>query len=228
MTEAPQILELTPAIIQQQSSTTAANAAQSPQDCPRQKNPSTIDPDKPLTAKELAFVEHYLGDAIQNGTLATKLAGFRCKSEEAHRTRGSWLLKKPNVAKVINVRRAELQAKMRENTEITREYILERLRTLAEMTMSKKALPIEGSKKTIVLYQPQAAARCWELLGKEIAGMFIDRTADVSDSLRDRERQLELVKKAVALVTRPQQETKQETKEEKKEEKVDTLSKVDG
>jgi phage terminase small subunit len=150
----------------------------------------------PLTMKEKTFIENYLTNGYV-GSQACKDSGYKCSTDEGFRVKASQLLRKPNVKRVLDIRREEVETKLKANTEITRELVLERLHALAVMTMEKTAIKQEG--KTIVLYQPQASARCWELLGKEI-GMFIDRTADVSETLTERTKQLAILKQARAMV----------------------------
>jgi len=155
--------------------------------------------DRQLTPKEWLFIECYLSNGW-NKAQAVRDAGYKCKSDESFRSKGYTLAGDPRIKRAIDIRQAELRTSMRARTEVNREYILEKLRTLAEMAMSREVIKVEG--KTIALYQPNASVRAWELIGKEVDGMFVDRTADVSDSLRERESQLAILKQAQAIVDR--------------------------
>jgi phage terminase small subunit len=215
MTEAPQILELTPAIIQQQSSTTAANAAQSVEDRPSKANGAEIAlEDRPLTPKEQIFVLNYCGNGF-NASQAHRDSGYAAKSDASHGVRACIVLQKPNVRKAVLLKRKEMQAILQARTSLDREWVLRNLQEIVETAKQVEAIQSHG--KTVVKWQPQAAVRALELIGKEVAGMFIDRTADVSDTVREREQQLELVRKALALVERQRQETEGE--------KIDQLNK---
>jgi phage terminase small subunit len=193
-----------PAIVLEQSISSDSVASDTNSQSTVSNDPEKDSPYRPLTRLESDFVEHYLGNL--NATQACKNAGYRCRNDLGYRAKGAKLVKLPHIKRVIDIRRAELQISLRAKTEINRAYILERLRTLAEMTMRVEAVRQEG--KTIVLYQPQASARCWELLGKEVEGMFVDRTADVSDSLKEREAERAIIKKAHAIVNKAETDEK--------------------
>jgi phage terminase small subunit len=63
---------------------------------------------KPLTGKQQAFVDYYLGEARYNGTKAAKLAGYRGTNPELAIIACD-NLKKAHITKAISERRAELR-----------------------------------------------------------------------------------------------------------------------
>jgi phage terminase small subunit len=182
---------------------------------------SVLDPDKPLTPAEQLFVDHYCGNGF-NATDAHEAAGFPAKNHNSHKSRGSALCAKINVRKAILLRRREMQVKIQEKTEMDREWVLRELQDVVRVAKQVEAVKSDG--KTVVKYQPQAAVRALELIGKEVAGMFVERTADVTDSVREREKQLSLVKRALEILEKgTPQSTQVKPKEEPNEPKTEPI-----
>lgn len=165
---------------------------------PESVEPKTDASDKPLSQREQLFVIAYCGNGY-NGLEAFKTAGYPAKTDGSRRVRASFLRRQPNIMKAIEKRRAEIQTKLKVSTELDREYVMNNLRDIVETAKLVDAVKCDG--KTVSKYQPNAAVRALELIGKEVAGMFVERTADVTDSIREREAQVALIKKAIALTT---------------------------
>jgi len=84
-----------------------------------------------LTPKQRRFIEAYVGEAKGNGSLAVRLAGYKCKSERSQRTVAAQNLAKRNIAEEI-----EKHAK-RETARaiISREEVMA---LLAEIALNRK------------------------------------------------------------------------------------------
>ena len=108
-----------------------------------------------LTRRQALFVEEYFVDF--NGAAAAERAGYSGNgaAQSAHK-----MMKLPHVMAAIDAR----QAKLIETTNIRREWVMEELRKQVVRSTA------EGTKT----YNPSAANKALELLGKEI-GMFVDR-----------------------------------------------------
>ena len=107
-----------------------------------------------MTPKQTRFVAEYLVDL--NATQAAIRAGY---SQRTAASIGAENLRKPNIAAVIEAARARLA----EKAEVTREWIIDRLRHNAVQCL------VPGDS-----FNPAAANKALELLGKEHK-MFIDR-----------------------------------------------------
>lgn len=139
------------------------------------------------------FVEAILAGNSQGSAYIQ--AGYTAKNGAVARTCASRLLTKANVQGLLNQRRIEMMPSLQAHTEITREYVLKGLKALAELASQPRAIKSEG--RTIILWQPNAACRALELLGRECPEpLFIERRADVTEALREREANLALLKKA--------------------------------
>ena len=183
----------------------------SSKDDPRQPNASESDKDipkeRPLTPKEWLLIECYLSNG-GNQKQATIDAGYKCKSDGGYRALSTKLFRKPNVARALYKRREEVKARIRANTEISAGEILDEVIQLARLASKPGAIVIHG--KTIVTYQPHAAARCWELVGGQTHNMFTIKTADMSDTVKEREKQLDVVKQAYAVLKREKERQEEE------------------
>lgn len=109
-----------------------------------------------LTPKQACFVEEYMIDL--NATAAAVRAGY---SERTADRIGPELLGKTWVAEAIQA----ALAKRSKKTEVTAEYVIKNLREIVERCMQK-----QGADD----YDPRAAAKALELLGKHL-GMFADK-----------------------------------------------------
>ena len=121
-----------------------------------------------LTAKQARFVDEYLVDL--NGTQAAIRAGYSPKTAHVIATEN---LRKPKIA----LRIAERQAERAEKTQLTTEWIVERLIENANRAMQAvPAFDKDGSPTGVYTYEGTVANKALELLGKH-RGIFLDRTA---------------------------------------------------
>lgn len=129
-----------------------------------------------LTDKQQRFVEDYLIDL--NATQAAIRAGY---SKDTAYSQGQRLLKNVEVASAIQ----EAQNKRSERTQITQDDVIRRLIEIADISTGKKAITeteiarteggvIVGTDVTKTCFEPHAANKALELLGKHL-GMFKDR-----------------------------------------------------
>ena len=126
--------------------------------------------DKPkLTAKQEAFCEEYIVDL--NATQAAIRAGY---SENAASEIGYENLSKPQLAERI----AELKAERSARTEITADYVLSNLKSVAERCMQAEPVTvrIDGEEQETGEYkfEHSGANKSLELLGKHL-GLFVDK-----------------------------------------------------
>lgn len=138
---------------------------------------SIPDPDG-LTQKQRRFVNEYLVD--MNATQAAIRAGYSQKTAQAIATEN---LAKPLINAVL---KKELD-KRAEKLQITQEQVLSDLAELRDLCMGRKPIKIteiiknahEGTAVaqdfTVSAFEPTAANRALELMGKHI-GMFKERT----------------------------------------------------
>ena len=128
-----------------------------------------------LTPKQEKFVQEYLIDL--NATQAAIRAGY---SERTAKSIGQENLTKPDIAAAIEAAQAEVSKR----TEITQEWVLLNLKTVAERCMQsapvldRKGLQVfvenaEGDIVPAYTFNSMGATRSLELLGKHI-GMFGD------------------------------------------------------
>ncbi|WP_191057798.1 terminase small subunit [Geminicoccus harenae] len=131
---------------------------------------------RPLNAKQLRFVEEYLCDL--NGTQAAIRAGYAAKWAEST---ARDLLQDPRVT----ARVTELQEQRSKQSEITAEWIVGRIREVAERCM--QAVPVRDRKGNPVLvdtptgevtpaytFDSAGANKALELLGK-YRGIFTEK-----------------------------------------------------
>ena len=124
-----------------------------------------------LTDKQAAFVREYVVD--HNGTQAAIRAGYAESGahSEAHR-----LLRKAEIADAV----AELESNLADEIGITKQYILDRLRTVAEKALEgvpktdKDGNPVMVDGVQVIEWNPAGVNKALELLGKH-RGMFIER-----------------------------------------------------
>lgn len=109
-----------------------------------------------LTEKQKRFIDEYLIDL--NATAAAIRAGY---SEKTANEIGSQNLVKLSIQKAIAERLKERQ----QRTEITQDFVLTNLKEIVQRSMQH-----EGADE----YDPRAAAKALELLGKHL-GMFTDK-----------------------------------------------------
>lgn len=140
-----------------------------------------------LTPKQELFVREYLIDF--NGTRAAIAAGY---SEDSARQIGSENLSKPYIVEAI-----ASQAKERtESAEITTEYVLKTIKSIADDCANK----IEDT------YQPQVALKGLELLGKYLK-LFTDKvehTGKDGEELFKEQDPQELARRTAFILSKPQ------------------------
>lgn len=118
-----------------------------------------------LTPKQKLFVAEYLIDL--NATAAAKRAGY---SPKCARISGCDNLKRPAVIAAL----AKAQAKREKRTELSQDWIIEKLRENTDRALQAVAVEIEGEAVGEYRYEGSVANRALELLGKHL-GMFADR-----------------------------------------------------
>jgi len=111
---------------------------------------------KPLTPKQQRFVEEYLVDL--NATRAAIRAGY---SEKTANVEGPKHLVKPGIAAAIK----EKQDKLSKRTELTQEWVLERLKAIAEVQVA------QGVNEHV---KASDAISALEKIGKHL-GMFVTK-----------------------------------------------------
>ena len=127
--------------------------------------------DKTLTDKQAAFIREYVVD--HNATQAAIRAGY--SPDTAHAI-GWENLRKPEIRAAIDAYEADLA----DNIGITKQYILDSLRTVAHKALigapkvDKDGNPIVVDGEMIYEWNPAGVNKALELLGKH-RGMFIDR-----------------------------------------------------
>lgn len=128
-------------------------------------------------SKRDLFVEEYLVDL--NATQAAIRAGY---SERSAEVTGHRLLRDAKVAAAI----AEAQKARSERTEITADWVLKNLKTVAERCMqAEPVLDRDGKETGEFTFNASGANRSLELIGKHLK-MFTDRTEiDASDPLKE-------------------------------------------
>lgn len=129
-----------------------------------------------LTPKQEAFIQEYLVDL--NATQSAIRAGY---SEKTAKAIGHENLTKPDIVAAIE----EAQKELSERVEITQEWVLSNLKTVAERCMQSapvldrkgQQVFVENAEGDIVpayVFNSMGATRSLELLGKHI-GMFADK-----------------------------------------------------
>jgi phage terminase small subunit len=132
--------------------------------------------EKKLTAKQQRFVDEYLIDL--NATQAAIRAGY---SKKTAYVIGHENLRKPEIADAIKAKRE----KVAEKADLSVDWVLNRLRTVAERCMQaepvldKRGWPVlvetpSGELVPAYTFQAAPANRSLELLGKHL-GMFPDK-----------------------------------------------------
>ncbi len=117
-----------------------------------------------LTPKQQLFVAEYLVDL--NATQAAVRAGY---SEKTAYSVGHENLKKPEVAAAIQ----EAMEVRSQRTEIAQDWILEQLKLVYEASIEARPVYDKNGKEKGFSFNPAAANRALELLGKH-QGMFTD------------------------------------------------------
>ncbi len=117
-----------------------------------------------LTPKQQRFVAEYLVDL--NATQAAVRAGY---SEKTAYSVGHENLKKPEVAAAIQ----EAMEARSQRTEIAQDWILEQLKLVYEASIEARPVYDKNGKEKGFSFNPAAANRALELLGKH-QGMFTD------------------------------------------------------
>ncbi|WP_343711896.1 terminase small subunit [Inquilinus sp.] len=119
-----------------------------------------------LTPKERRFIDEYLVDL--NGAQAAIRAGY---SERRAKQTASELLDKPEVAAAIEA----AQAARSERTQVTQDWVLDRLQEVVERSMQHEAVTDrQGNPTGEYTFNAGGANKALELLGKHL-GMFRDR-----------------------------------------------------
>ena len=118
------------------------------------------------TPKQKRFVEEYLIDL--NATAAAKRAGYSEKSADKI---GPELLGKTSIQEALS----KALAKRSERTEITQDWVLSRLQTVAERCLQAAAvIDKEGNPTGEYKFDSSGANKSLELLGKHLK-LFTDR-----------------------------------------------------
>ncbi len=117
-----------------------------------------------LTPKQQRFVAEYLVNL--NATQAAVRAGY---SEKTAYSVGHENLKKPEVAAAIQ----EAMEVRSQRTEIAQDWILEQLKLVYEASIEARPVYDKNGKEKGFSFNPAAANRALELLGKH-QGMFAD------------------------------------------------------
>ncbi len=117
-----------------------------------------------LTPKQQLFVAEYLVNL--NATQAAVRAGY---SEKTAYSVGHENLKKPEVAAAIQ----EAMEVRSQRTEIAQDWILEQLKLVYEASIEARPVYDKNGKEKGFSFNPAAANRALELLGKH-QGMFTD------------------------------------------------------
>jgi len=117
---------------------------------------------KDLNHRQERFVQEFLVDL--NATQAAIRAGY---SEKGAHVRGSELLSIRKVRDAIEARKADLA----ERAGVTEEWVIEKLRDVHDASMGARPLIDKDGKEWGVQFNPSAANRSLELLGKH-TGMF--------------------------------------------------------
>lgn len=122
--------------------------------------------DTKLTDKQAAFVREYLIDL--NATQAAIRAGY---SPKTAKEQGAQNLTKLNIQEAIS----KAMQKREKRTEITQDYVLNGLKTVAERCLeTKPVLDADGCFTGIFRFNASGANRAFELLGKHL-GMFTEK-----------------------------------------------------
>lgn len=121
---------------------------------------------KGLTPKQQRFVDEYLYDL--NATQAAIRAGYSTKTAGQQASR---LLTNVNIQGEIAAQQRDRAAR----AEVTKDWVLRRLVSVAERCLQHEEAEDEDGEPTGQFeFQPQAATRALELVGKHL-GMFVDR-----------------------------------------------------
>jgi phage terminase small subunit len=131
---------------------------------------------KELTPKQARFVAEYLKDL--NAKQAAIRAGY---SEKTAEVQGCRLLRNVQVAQAVEAGRAKQLAKAELAADVSKTWVLSRLKENAERAM--QAVPVtdrDGKENGEYTWNPNAANRSLELIGKEL-GMFTDKQVIAGD-----------------------------------------------
>ncbi len=123
-----------------------------------------------MTPKQQRFVDEYLVDL--NATQAAIRAGYSAKTAKET---GYENLTKPHIAEAVQM----AQAARSEETGTTAAWVLEELKKVYEASMEARPLYDSKGNEKGFSFNPAAANRSLELLGKHI-GMWKEDKADVS------------------------------------------------
>lgn len=119
-----------------------------------------------MTPKQERFVAEYLIDL--NATQAAIRAGYSAKTAYSI---GQENLTKPEIAAALE----KAQEKRAERTELSQDWVLDRLREIAERTMQAEAVKdSQGETTGEYRFDASGANRSLELIGKHL-GMFVER-----------------------------------------------------
>ena len=141
-----------------------------------------------LTDQQTLFCSEYLIDL--NATKAAIRAGYK---EDSARQQGSRLLTKDDIQDLI----AELKLERSKRVQIDADYVLTGLKELNDICMGRKELSLtnkDGALESTKLFEPAAANKSYELMGKHTdVGCFKERVdvihkfGSMSDSELDSE-----------------------------------------
>lgn len=129
-----------------------------------------------LTAKQEAFAVEFVRNG-RNGSDAYRSAFGQGKmSDKTIWEKASRMLAEGKVRARIDELTAPIAAKVEKNLGMTREWVLEQLRQVAAMGMAAEPV-LNADGQPVGEYKTNLAAsnKALELIGKEIAAMFVDR-----------------------------------------------------
>ncbi len=139
----------------------------------------------PITLKQAAFVDYYLGEARMNATAAAKMAGY--SERTAYRT-GADNLKKPQIARVIAAKRTQIAAR----NDVTVDEIVRNARDVFNRCMQRvRVMVFDHEERRMVQKTDENGQGVWsfdaagankanETLGRVI-GAFVDKNRVETD-----------------------------------------------
>lgn len=128
--------------------------------------------------------QEIFAQSIAKGLSQTDAALSAGYSEARARSQGCHLAKNPKVGKRIQELAEKVTERVTAATGISKAWVLEKLRENVERAMQSRAvLDSKGKESGQYTWQPNAANKGLELIGKEL-GMFVDRARVSIEDLR--------------------------------------------
>jgi phage terminase small subunit len=122
-----------------------------------------------LNDKQRKFADEYI--KCLNASEAYRKAGYKCKSDDVVKVCASKLLTTANVQQYISERQEKLQKK----TEITQEWVINRLKEISDRCMQEEPVMKRVNGEMVETgefkFDSQGAVKSTELLGKHL-GLF--------------------------------------------------------